>query len=76
MPVAIKPREVVQMDTVDFGEIFAFTGIDIFSREADVFVAKELTSQSGYIFLKQAMGRRFDGFAEMIQTDGCSEFKD
>jgi len=76
IPVAIKPREVIQMDTVDLGEIFAFTGIDIFSREADVLSANGLTSQFGYTFLRQAMIRRFDGFAEMIQTDGGSEFKD
>lgn len=76
VPVAIKPREVIQMDTVDLGEIFAFTGVDIFSREVDVLLAKELTSQFGYAFLRQAMGRRFNGFTEMIQTDGGSEFKD
>jgi len=23
-----KPREVVQMDTIDFGDLFAFTGVD------------------------------------------------
>lgn len=76
VPVASKPREAVQMDTVDLGEIFAFTGIDIFSREVDVLLAKELTSWFGYAFLRQAMARRFDGFVEMIQTDGGPEFKD
>jgi transposase len=35
IPEASKPREVLQMDTIDFGEIFAFTAIDIFSRETD-----------------------------------------
>lgn len=25
---AVRPQEVVQMDTVDFGEIYAFTGVD------------------------------------------------
>ena len=33
---ASKPREVIQMDTIDFGELFAFTAIDIFSKEADI----------------------------------------
>lgn len=76
VPVASKPREVVQMDTLDFGEIFAFTGVDIYSREADVLLAPELTSLHGYRFLKQAMPRRFNNFVEMIQTDGGAEFKD
>jgi transposase-like protein len=34
VPVATAPREVIQMDTVDFGGLFAFTAVDIFSREA------------------------------------------
>lgn len=76
VPKASKKREVVQMDTVDFGEIFAFTGVDIFSKEVDVLLAPDLTSVSGYVFLKQCMQRRFDCFVEMIQTDGGSEFKD
>ncbi|MBU1000410.1 hypothetical protein KKE78_03400 [Patescibacteria group bacterium] len=29
IPEASSPREVIQMDTVDFGAVFAFTGIDI-----------------------------------------------
>jgi len=33
-PQATAAREVVQMDTVDFGGLFAFTAVDIFSREA------------------------------------------
>ena len=36
VPVATHAREVIQMDTVDFGELFAFTAVDIYSREADV----------------------------------------
>lgn len=76
VPEALKPREVVQMDTLDFGEIFAFTGIDIYSKEVDVLLAPELTSGFGYRFLKQSMERRFDRFVEMIQTDGGPEFKD
>ena len=43
VPKADHPREVVQMDTIDFGEVFAFTSVDIFSKEADVFLAPDLT---------------------------------
>lgn len=76
VPKADRKREVVQMDTIDYGEIFAFTGVDIFSKEVDVLLAPELTSEFGYEFLKQSMTRRFDNFVEMIQTDGGPEFKD
>lgn len=60
------------MDTVDFGEIFAFTGVDIFSKEVDVLLVPKLTAFYGYQFLKQAMQRRFHSFADTIQTDGGS----
>ncbi len=76
VPKASKPREVVQMDTVDFGEIFAFSGIDIFTKEADVLLRPSLTSCDGLIFLETAMGRRFDNFVDLLQTDGGPEFKD
>lgn len=69
-------REVVQMDSIDFGGLFAFTAIDCFSREADILMAPELTSQYGYRFLDRSMNRRFDGHVNLIQTDGGSEFKD
>ena len=36
VPVAGGPRQVVQMDTVMFGNLFAFTAIDIHTREADI----------------------------------------
>ncbi len=75
IPRASKPQEVVQMDTVDFGDVYAFTGVDIFSKEVDVFLAPALTASYGYSFLKQAMKRRFHDFVDTIQTDGGHEFK-
>ncbi len=75
MPKATSPREVVQMDTVDFGDIYAFTAIDIFTREADVFMAPNLTATTGYQFLSRTMKRRFDGHVDLVQTDGGPEFK-
>lgn len=69
-------REVVQMDSIDFGGLFAFTAVDCFSREADVLLAPQLTSRYGYRFLTQSMDRRFDNHVELIQTDGGPEFKD
>lgn len=76
VPHASRPREVIQMDTVDFGEVFAFTAVDIFSREADVFLAPKLTASYGYEFLKTCMQRRFNSYSDLIQTDGGSEFKE
>ena len=76
VPAATRPRQVVQMDTIMFGELFAFTAIDIYTREADILVAPALTAAYGCAFLEQALSRRFDGWVELIQTDGGSEFKE
>lgn len=35
VPQAEAARKVIQMDTVHFGQVFAFTAVDIFSHEAD-----------------------------------------
>jgi len=76
IPLASRPREVIQMDTVDLGDLFAFTGIDIYTREADVLIAPALTAQYGFQFLKQSMTRRFNGHVHLLQTDGGPEFKE
>jgi transposase len=76
VPEASAPRQVVQMDTIDFGSVFAFTAVDIFSREADVLLAGELTSAQGKAFLHPCMTRRFTpGHVQIVQTDGGPEFK-
>ena len=61
MPLAVKPRQVIQMDTIDFGEVFAFTAIDTFSKEADILLAPALTAEYGCKFLHRSMKRRFNG---------------
>ncbi len=76
IPVATHPREVVQMDTIDFGDLFAFTGIDIYTREADILITPELTAHYGHQFLKQSMMRRFNHHVHLLQTDGGPEFKE
>lgn len=75
VPKAIMPREVIQMDTIDFGELYAFTAIDIYTREADILITTELTADIGRQFLYQSMERRFDGHVKLLQTDGGPEFK-
>ena len=75
IPKASMPREVIQMDTIDFGDIYAFTAIDIFTREADILLAPELTARYGSRFLVKSMERRFGQHVHLIQTDGGPEFK-
>lgn len=74
VPKAQAPREVIQMDSVDFGWVFAFTGIDIFTKEAIVNLYPALTSMEGLNFLNQALDRF--KHTNLLQTDGGSEFKD
>lgn len=75
VPKAACARAVIQMDTVAFGQVFAFTGIDIYTKEADVVLRPALTSDDGAVFLHAARGRRFTGRVEVLQTDGGPEFK-
>lgn len=75
VPKASKAREVIQMDTVDFGSIFAFCAMDIFSKEADVLLRPSLEAKDGQMFLHTSMNRKFNRHSELIQTDGGSEFK-
>ena len=75
VPKASMPREVIQMDTIDFGELYAFTAVDIFTREADILIATELTAEFGRQFLYRSMRRRFGGHVKLLQTDGGPEFK-
>jgi transposase len=76
VPKANGSREVIQMDSIDFGGIFAFTAVDIYSKEADVLLRPSLTSNDGVIFLDTCMQRRFQGHTDLLQADGGSEFKD
>jgi len=75
IPEAAMPREVVQMDSMDFGDIYVFTAVDIFTEEADILLALELSAKYGTEFLFQSMRRRFGGHVHLIQTDGGPEFK-
>ncbi len=75
VPTATAPRAVIQMDTVALGEVFAFTGVDIYTKEADVVLRPGLTSEDGAAFLRTAMPRRFTGPVQIVQTDGGPEFK-
>lgn len=73
VPKAQKEREVIQYDTVDFGELFAFTSIDIYSREAQVVMRANLEANDGAEALKSQMS--YFQFSDMMQRDGGHEFK-
>ena len=75
VPTAACARAVIQMDTVAFGHLFAFTGVDIYTKAAEVVLRPTLTSDDGAAFLRTAMARRFTGRVEVLQTDGGPEFK-
>lgn len=75
IPKADHPRQVIQMDSVDFGSIFAFTAIDIFVKDVFVKLYPSLTSADGENFLHQAFKERYK-HTNLLQTDGGSEFKD
>lgn len=51
VPTASDARAVIPMDTVAFGHLFAFTGIDSYTKETEVALRPALTSQDGAAFL-------------------------
>ena len=67
-----QPREAIQVATVDFGEVYAFTAIDTYTREASVILKTELNAKSG----EEALVEQLKFFGEMkgIQRDGGPEF--
>jgi transposase len=72
-PKAYAPREVIEHDTVDFGEVFAHTSIDIFTKEPCVVMVTDLESNTGIrAFRKQ---KAFYGEAVLHQSDEGPEFK-
>lgn len=68
-----KPRESIQTDTVDFGQVFAFTAIDTYTKEASVILKPVLDAQAGKEALEEQL--QFFGRIEHIQRDGGPEFK-
>ncbi len=71
---ATKPREVIQMDTVHFGMVFAFTAVDTFAKDVSVRLYPTLTSTDGKDFLTRSFEDKFH-HTELLQTDGGPEFK-
>jgi IS30 family transposase len=61
------------MDTLDLGELYAFTAIDTFTKEAQVVMRPSLQAEDDKAALEQIM--RAFGQYQVIQTDGGSEFE-
>ena len=75
VPAAQAARQVAQIDTVHFGQMLAFTAVNIFSRDADVLLRPSLLAADGEAFPKVTMPRCFSSFVQTIQTNGSSEFE-
>jgi transposase InsO family protein len=73
VPKAAKRRDVGESDTVDLGELFAYTTIDTFTREADVQVGVSLAASEGQRCIRSTAAR-LGGFV-IWQSDGGPEFK-
>lgn len=68
------PREVIEHDTVDLGGgKYAYTSIDVFTKEPCVVIGTDLTMQSGKAaFMRQ---KAFYGAVKLHQSDNGSEFQ-
>ena len=68
------PREVVEHDTVDLGGgVYAYTAIDIFSKEPSVYIGNNLEMATGASAF--AKHHAFYGHTLLHQSDGGSEFQ-
>lgn len=72
VPKASKYREILQHDTVDFGQLFAFTAVDIFTREAIVVIRTGLAASDGSEALLKQMA--YFQSVDLMQKDGGPEF--
>lgn len=70
---ATRPRQVVQVDTLDLGELYAYSAIDTFTREAVIIIQPSLQACDGKVALAHIAAQL--GPVELLQTDGGSEFK-
>lgn len=71
-PKAERPKDFIQADTVDLGELFAYTAIDVFTRETAVILGDTLEAKEGARCLKQILASL--GPCRIFQTDNGGEF--
>lgn len=71
---ANNPREVVEHDTVDLGgSVYAYTAIDIFTKEPSIYIGTNLEMATGATAF--AFHDTFYGKTQLHQSDGGSEFQ-
>jgi len=74
---ATRPREVIEHDTVDLGgkqaNVYAYTAIDIFTKEPSVIIADNLEMETGARAF--AAHNAFYGSVQTHQSDNGSEFQ-
>jgi len=71
---AYNPREVVEHDTVDLGGgVYAYTAIDIFTKEPSVVIANNLEMSTGAEAF--SLHSAFYGSTKLHQSDNGSEFQ-
>ncbi len=63
---------MIQADTVDLGELFAYTAIDIFTREVSVVLGNSLEAKEGAKCIRRIFNHL--GSCQIFQTDNGSEF--
>lgn len=74
MVTAAAPREVVEHDTVDLGGgVYAYTAIDIFTKEPSVYIGNNLEMETGALAFERH--HAFYGATGLHQSDGGSEFQ-
>lgn len=73
MVTAEAPRKVVEHDTVDLGELYAYTTEDIFSKEPSIYIGINLEMATGAEALE--CHSQCYGFVELQQSDNGSEFQ-
>ncbi len=75
--IATSPREVIEHDTVDLGgaydSVYAYTAIDIFTKEPSVVIADNLEMATGAKAFRAH--HRFYGKTQLHQSDNGSEFQ-
>jgi transposase InsO family protein len=71
---ATSPREVIEHDTVDLGGgVYAYTAIDIFTKEPSIYIGTDLTMETGAAAF--ALHNAYYGKTALHQSDNGSEFQ-
>lgn len=79
VPKGTKRWEVIQIDTVHFENVYAFTAIDTYTREVFVQLSSECTASEGERFMRK-ITEHYSSLPTpiplwLIQRDGWPEFK-